>query len=246
MHVKATLAVVGVLAASTARAQVAALPEPCRPFTWLPADVEDDTLGWNQLLSLASCLQDASIERVSNADELAPMIERFQHGLAMPMMIYLRALEEGPGDVQLRAAYQVGMAEVALIVRARSSLANPSLRSELEAMLARPTRFARMTFEVMDRAVDEDPTLASDPITRAMVRSARGMLRLLPRSAPAHERQHRERGDDEIHEESVHTRGSAERGAGIAERRAHGSRLTREELAVCQVAGECEPADGER
>jgi len=167
-------------AAGSARAgSIQDLPPSCRAFAWVPADVRDDTLAWNQLLSLASCLQDASIEHVSQPDELAPMVARLTRALAIPMEIYLGAIERGPGPVQLRAAYQLAMAHVALIVRARCSLADPALSAELEPMLERSARIAWLTFAVIDRAAAQDPTLARDPVAQNMVRNARAMLRLL-------------------------------------------------------------------
>jgi hypothetical protein len=113
------------------------------------------------------------------------------------MMIYMGALENGPGPVQLRAAYQLAMAHVNLIVRARSSIVVPpdiatnpgaaqrfyDLHVELEPLLARSERTAWLAFAVIDRAVAQDPTLAPDAVTQNMLRSARAMLEVIPEPA---------------------------------------------------------------
>jgi len=178
-----SLAVIG-----TARAEpsIQEVPDDCRPYTWIPADARDDLIGWNQLLSLASCLQGGSIAPVTDSDELDAMIDRETRALEIPMMIYAAALEDGPGPVQVRAAYQLGMAHVALIIRARTAIAasarTEELRAELETLLAPSDRLAWLTFAVIDRAVARDPALAPDPVTQNMVRSARAMLKILPKA----------------------------------------------------------------
>lgn len=173
------------LTAGTARASaivsIPDLPEECREFAWVPADARDDTLAWHQLLSLASCLQDGSVYEVDSSEDLGALVTVLTRSLVAPSTIYLGALQEAPGPMQLRAAYQFGMAHVALIVRARSSVADPALRVSLEPMLAPSLRAAWISFSVIDRAVSEDPSLAPDDVTRTMVRSARAMLAVLPR-----------------------------------------------------------------
>jgi hypothetical protein len=145
---------------------------------------------WNQLLSLAACVQDARIERVDAAEELAPMVDGLTRGLAPSMLIYLDAIEHGPRSVQLRAAYQVGLAHVALVTRARACLATrgrlvrdpdagarvAALRAGLEPLLRRAGRTAWISFAVIVRAAADDPALVADPVAAAVVRQARAQL----------------------------------------------------------------------
>lgn len=167
----------------------------CRQYAWIPADARDDILGWNQLLSLAACLQDSSITPVRNSDELTAMVDAYVDALEVPMMIYFGALENGPGPIQLRAAYHIAMLHLTLIVRARSSIVAPSdlttnpdaarrdsaLHAELEELIAPSAWIAWKSLDVIVRATEADPSLAPDPVTQNMVRSARAMLATLPR-----------------------------------------------------------------
>ncbi|HEY6039679.1 MAG TPA: hypothetical protein VIV58_35605 [Kofleriaceae bacterium] len=178
------------------------LPAECRPYARIPADARDDILGWNQLLSLAACLQDASITPVADREGLVNAMETYVHALEIPTTLYIGALRAGPGPVQVRAAYQIAMLHVTLIIRARSSLVTPvdfatnpeaarldaELHADLEELLAPSLRVATVSFGVIVRAVEEDPTLAPDPVTRNMVHSARAMLEILTGENPRDDR----------------------------------------------------------
>lgn len=161
------------------------IPARCRPFLQVPADARDDTMGWNQALSFAACLQDDAVARVDRPEQLAPLVDELSRRLAPAMVIYVYALQHGPGPIQVRAAYQIAMAHVALITRARASLADPALDARLEPLLARAKRIAGLSFAVLDRAVAENPALAPDPVTREMVRSARETMAAFPAPAGA-------------------------------------------------------------
>lgn len=177
---------------------VQTLPVECRIYTWIPADARDDVLAWNQLLSLAACLQDGSVSTVTDPDQLEAMVDQYTRALEIPMMVYTGAIEQGPRSVQLRAAYQIAMAHVSLIVRARSSIIAPDdlatnpeaalryreLHAQLEPLLARSVRIARVAFAAIDRAATRDPTIATDPVAKSMVRSARAMLEAMGKPAP--------------------------------------------------------------
>ncbi len=179
------------------RGSVETIPIECRAYAWLPADARDDVLKWNQLLSLATCLQDASVSRVSDPEQLESMVDGYLRALEVPMMIYAGALEFGPGPVRLRALYQLAMAHVTLMMRARGSIVAPAdlathsnplqryheLHAQLESLLAPSERTAWLAFAVIDRAVAQDPTLAPDAVTQSMVRSARAMLEVMPEPA---------------------------------------------------------------
>lgn len=155
------------------------LPEACRPYATIPVTTRDDTFGWNQLLSLGSCLQDTTITPVTDEAELRPMVDRYHDALYLPMLIYVGVLENAPGPVQLHAAYQVGMAHLMMVVRARRSVSSPALEAKLEPMLEPSLRIARLTFAVIDRVVDQNPAFVTDEVGRAEVRSARALLRVL-------------------------------------------------------------------
>ncbi len=138
----------------------------------------DDLFAWNQVMTLAACLQDDRVPDVRRADEVKPVVEELTRALAPTMLIYLEALEHGPLPIQLRAAYQIGAANLALIVRARTAVAaDPALRAELEPLLAHAYETAWIAFVAVDHAADDDPGFAPDDVTRTMVRSARAFLK---------------------------------------------------------------------
>jgi hypothetical protein len=89
--------------------------------------------------------------------------------------------------VQVRAAYEIGLAHVALVTRARASLPSSSSveqRERLEAAVAQYGETAWMVFAAIDRAARQDPAMASDPVTRYMVADSRTMLDSLAEHAP--------------------------------------------------------------
>ena len=188
-------AVLGALAGLPAQAAPVRrhIPAACRQFTWLPADARGDTLGWNQVLSLGGCMQDNSLATATTSAQIDATVEQFSHRLALPTWLYLRALKSGPGTVQLRAVYQLGMLQIALMVRTRASLParDRKLHDTLERRLASYERIAWIAFDAVDRAATQDPSLAPDPVTRGMVRSARTMLRTLPRPPQEEQRHHK-------------------------------------------------------
>lgn len=191
-------AVLGALAGLVPAEAAAArphVPAACRQFTWVPDDARDDTLGWNQVLSLAGCVQENALATASTPAEVEAMVHRFSHGLALPAWLYLRALKSGPRTVQIRAAYQLGMLAVTLMVRTHASIParDRRLHAALERQLAPSERIAWIAFDAIDRAVAKDPSLAPDPVTKGMVRSARTMLRTLPKPAPEPEEEQRHR-----------------------------------------------------
>ena len=193
-------AVWGALAGLPAQAAPARrhIPAACRQFTWVPRDARGDTLGWNQVMSLGGCMQDNALATATTTAQIDAMVEHFSHNLALPTWLYLRALKSGPGPVQLRAVYQLGMLQIALMVRTRASLParDRRLHDVLERRLAKYERIAWIAFDAVDRAAKEDPSLTPDPVTRGMVRSARTMLRTLPR--PPEEEQPRHHRPPEV------------------------------------------------
>ncbi|HEU4727271.1 MAG TPA: hypothetical protein VFT22_05270 [Kofleriaceae bacterium] len=162
----------------------------CQPF--LPGGARDSEHAWNQLLSFASCVQDASAGRLTEPDQIEALVDELSEALSPALLLYVEAIEHGPPVIKLRAAYQAAMAHVALITRLRASISSPmdvldasawaryrSLHDALEPHLVRAQQTAWFAFAVIDRVVTQDPALARDPVMRNVVRDARVMLRLL-------------------------------------------------------------------
>ncbi len=182
---RAILILGAVTAIFSPAAASAARGAECAPIVIVPGS--DDIAGWNQLMSLAACLQDDHLARVRDADDVAPMVEDMTRMLAPTLLMYLAALENGPAPVQLRAAYQIGAANLALVVRARTSLvaSDPALRAELEPLLLHAKQTAWIAFAAVAHAADANPAFAVDDVTRTMVRSARELRDALQDVAPA-------------------------------------------------------------
>ena len=169
------------------------IPPACARFTSLPADAKGSPLEWNQALSLAACMQDAAIADVADPEDLDGLVQVLSEALAPSLMIYLGILESAPGPVQLRAAFQVGLANVALITRARCSLVTPKdlvtnpeaaaryrkLHAVLEPLLAHAKRTSQVAFTTVVRAAATTPMLVRDPVAKAMVQTARETLEAL-------------------------------------------------------------------
>ena len=177
----------------------ALVPARCAPFAVGSGERPGSEHAWRQLLSLAACVQDGSVEAVDELGALAAMVEELSGRLALPMKIYLGALEHGDAPIQLRAAFQVGMAYVALSTRARSGIAalpdpaaatddaarrHHQLHARVELLLVPARRAAWVAFRAIDAAVEEDGVLARDEVERYMVRAARQMLPALRDAAP--------------------------------------------------------------
>lgn len=177
------------------RAPVVATEIPERCTVFVPTEKDVDVVVWNKALSFAGCVQDSTVFEVSDADELRPMLVALTRSLAPTLALYLSIIQYGPEPVQLRAAYQIGMMYIGLVTRARSSIVLPDgwtrdpdgvreyreLHDSLEPMLQPPLHTARLVFGMIDRVATEKPSIAPDPVTKQMVRSARQMVRLLDR-----------------------------------------------------------------
>jgi hypothetical protein len=173
------------------------VPEACEGFAG--GESPDHPMYWDRRLSLATCVQDSTIAAIDSPVDVAPMMIALSAGLAPSMLIWRDALEHAPPVTQLRAAYGVGSAAIALMTRARSSLiVSPAmserdgraqlvvLRSRLEPLLAPARKIAWSSFTVLDSIERESPELALDPVHAAMFRSAKMWLQALEH--PADER----------------------------------------------------------
>jgi hypothetical protein len=175
------------------------IPRRCVEFVPQTGDRPDSEDAWRRYLSLAACVQDGSIEPATDPDQLAAMVEDMSQRLALPILIYLDALENAGTPIQLRAAFQVGMAYVALSTRARSAIAAPpdlatneaaarryrELHGRLEPLLVPARRAAWITFRAIEEAAAMDPSLGRDEVERHMICTARRMVPALSDAAPS-------------------------------------------------------------
>jgi hypothetical protein len=140
-----------------------------------PQDVRAWT-DWDAVLSFAAQIQDRSVYHVDDAEELDDLVDELQAALGPSLSLYIEAVDHGPGPIQLRAAYYIGMSQIALMTRARASLATPDLRDALEPFLEPHAQIACLLFAAIDEQSEIDPSLAPDEPNRFMVRSARAQL----------------------------------------------------------------------
>ena len=168
------------------------VPAECARYWSVPGGITSPA-AWNQALSFAACLQDATIARVDDVDRLPDLVDQLEKALVPALQVYLAVIEEAPGPMKVRAGLQFAMAEVALITRARSSITAPpdlatnpvsytryrELHARLEPWLERSARLACQLIMVIDREVTLDPSLVPDVVARNLVRSAREQAVLL-------------------------------------------------------------------
>lgn len=166
--------------------QLAVIPSECAPYWSIPGGLESPA-SWNQLLSFAACVQDATVARIEHVDELEHLVEYLQSALDPTLQIYLAAIEEGPTAIKIRATLQIAMAEAALITRARASIPVPldlrtnalaaarhrELHDRLEPLLEEQALFTCALVTVVDRAIAGDPNLVLDAATRNLLATAR-------------------------------------------------------------------------
>jgi hypothetical protein len=171
---------------------LALVPAKCARYWPIPGGIASPA-AWNQALSFAACVQDATVARVDDVDRLPDLVDQLEMASAPALQVYLTVIEDAPEPVKVRAALQIAMAQVSLITRARSSIAAPpdlatnrtsylryrELHTHLEPWLARPARFAYKLIMAIDHEVTLDPSLAPDVVTRNMVSSARKQAALL-------------------------------------------------------------------
>jgi hypothetical protein len=152
--------------------QFQVVPGECMQFRSLPGS-PSSPLYWDVMLSYAACIQDRSIHRIDQAEELETFVEQLHTALGPSLQYYAIAIEDGPTPIKLRAAYAIAVAQVALMTRARASLAAPQLRDRLEQLLEPHAQLAHLLFTAIYQEAAENPALAPDPVTRYVVRSSR-------------------------------------------------------------------------
>lgn len=166
------------------------IPDECRALLVPAAGPRSEQAEWERGLSFAACLQSAPLRRVSDPAQLEGLVGELTGQLELSTLIYLQAIIEAPPPIQLRAAFHVGLAHVALITRARAAVEPPPelaedaaararaslLRERLEPLLERPARAARVSFEAIHEAARRTPALAGDEVGRGMIRAASAQL----------------------------------------------------------------------
>ncbi|HEX8111027.1 MAG TPA: hypothetical protein VF516_25020 [Kofleriaceae bacterium] len=178
--------------ASAQPVDITVIPPGCEQYA--AGVIPDPDQAWNQLMSFAGCVQDATIARITDRAQLRPVVDQLHDALTPAIALYLEAIEYGPPEIRLRAAYATGSANIALITRLRRSLVAPAdwsdgaavaryraLQAELEPLLVRAQRTAWVAFSVVDRAAARDPSIARDPVARYAVTAARAMLAQMKR-----------------------------------------------------------------
>jgi len=157
------------------------VPAECKPFWSIPGGAGSPA-AWDAVVSFASCIQDRSLYRVERADELTAFVERLQAALDPALQLYVAVLDGAPDRIRLRAAYYIAAGQVALITRARLSLAAPELRPALDRLLVPHAQLAYLVFSGIEEAVASDPTLVRDSVNAYMARSAHELALQLQRS----------------------------------------------------------------
>ena len=155
-----------------ADSQLVMIPNQCLQYRSPPASEPEEAV-WDRMISFASCIQDASIYSVTRAAMVPALVEKMEEAIMPSFQFYVGVLEHAPEHIKVRAAYALALGEVALITRARMSVQAPRLRKELEPLLDPHAQLAYVIFSAIDQVAREDPSAATDPVNRAIVRSSR-------------------------------------------------------------------------
>lgn len=179
-HARTARLLVAVLASVTSPAnaddagdpRIVMIPRDCLQFWSAAPSNRTSPRAWDTVLSFAACIQNSETAEVRHSDELQPLVDQLQLDLEPALRFYEVALAEGPQPIQLRAAYYVGLGQVALLTRARKAVVSPALRPELERILEPHATVAYLVFTAITRVAAADPTLTQDVVIRNMVRSS--------------------------------------------------------------------------
>ena len=163
------------------------VPAACRIFTTRIPDARDDTFAWNQQLSLAACIQDTSKAQVTDRDQADALFKELGSRLMPAMKLDVDALEHAPPEFRIRAAYQIAMANVSVVVRMRNAIADPTspLHAHVEKLVASPQRTAWLAAALIVQTASKAPELVADPVTAYQVRAANALLTQVPPSVRA-------------------------------------------------------------
>lgn len=177
----------------------AGVPIECRQFLAIPVDSTSELLPWWQRLSVAACRQSITLAPVSEPEQFRPMITRLEQAMAPSIAMFSDALARGPRQVKILAAYGIGMANLNIIVRARSAVRiaatgawggasygtgeverSRRLRGALDALLVRERDAALAAFRELARQANEDPRAAhANPVMSFVVADGERQAALL-------------------------------------------------------------------
>ena len=148
------------------------IPAECMQYRTAAETGAGDAM-WTSMLSLAGCVQDASLYRVGDVELVPVMVDEMETAVAPSFRVYLGVLEHAPEHLRLRAAYALALGEVALMTRARTSLQEPALRANLEQLLDPHAQLAFVVFSAIDEVARDAPESVTDPVDREIIRSSR-------------------------------------------------------------------------
>jgi hypothetical protein len=98
------------------------VPPECRQFLAIPVDSTSELLPWSQRLSVAACRQSIALAPVSDPERFRAMVANLEHAMAPSLAIYRDAMAHGPTQIRILGAYGLGMTNLNIIVRARSTV----------------------------------------------------------------------------------------------------------------------------
>jgi hypothetical protein len=98
------------------------LPPGCQLFLTIPADTTSELLPWARRLSVAACRQSFTLAPVDDPERFPAMIETLERAAEPSLATYRVARVNGPAQIQILAAYGLGMTHLNIIVRARGAV----------------------------------------------------------------------------------------------------------------------------
>jgi len=104
-------------------ADVASVPKSCERWLQVPANTTDETLAWDQRLSLAACRQVFTVDTTSDPAKFRDVIAQIDRGMAPSVAMYRDVVARGDApEVRILGAYNLGMAYLNTVVRARTAI----------------------------------------------------------------------------------------------------------------------------
>jgi len=165
---------------------IRAVPAECGPFLAVPAGSTSELLAWDQRLTLAACLENTTdpVPAAGEPEKLRGLVGYLDDSVKQSRAIYRDAMARGPTQIQMLAAFKLGMTSVNIMVRARDAIpASPDLDKRLglhralEPLLAGYARDATSAFTEVDRLATRSPGDAqANAVMKAIVASARSQL----------------------------------------------------------------------
>jgi len=165
---------------------IRAVPAACGPFLTTPAGSTSELLAWDQRLSLAACLENTTDPPppAREPEQLRALLGYLDDSVKQSRAIYRDAMAHGPTQIQVLAAFKLGMTSVNIMVRARNAIPASSdldkhlaLHRALEPLLASYAREATSAFTEADRLATRAPAdAAASAVMKAIVASARSQL----------------------------------------------------------------------